>query len=136
MLNAVLREIRSAGGDDAVKLVFERIGRRSAERLDAAVHDKTDEDRIAALVSVLRASGVTADMQKTETGTIVLHEHACPYASVVAENPEACSAIHTILDVVVPGKAQQTESLATGGTECRFEISVDPKAQRETATAP
>jgi predicted ArsR family transcriptional regulator len=136
MLNAVLREIRSAGGDDAVKLVFERIGRRSAERLDAAVHDKTDEDRIAALVSVLRASGVTADMQKTETGTIVLHEHACPYASVVAENPEACSAIHTILDVVVPGKAQQTESLATGGTECRFEISVDPKAQRETAAAP
>ena len=33
MLNAVLREIRSAGGDDAVKAVFERIGKRSAERL-------------------------------------------------------------------------------------------------------
>jgi predicted ArsR family transcriptional regulator len=74
-------------------------------------------------------------MQKTEGGTIVLHEHACPYASVVAENPECCSAIHAILDVVVPGQAQQTESLATGGTECRFEISVDPKAQRETAAA-
>src|SRR3984893_3111517 len=35
MLNAVLREIRSAGGDDAVKAVFERIGKRSADRLGA-----------------------------------------------------------------------------------------------------
>jgi predicted ArsR family transcriptional regulator len=26
MLNAVLREIRAAGGDEAVKAVFERIG--------------------------------------------------------------------------------------------------------------
>jgi predicted ArsR family transcriptional regulator len=136
MLNAVLREIRSAGGTEAVKGIFERIGRRSAARLDRAVGDKPAEDRIAALVAALKASGVTADMQKTERGTIVLHEHSCPYASVVAENPEACSAIHTILDTVVPGHAQQTESLATGGTECRFEISVDPQSQRETATAP
>ncbi|HTW85297.1 MAG TPA: helix-turn-helix domain-containing protein [Candidatus Sulfotelmatobacter sp.] len=124
MLNAVLREIRHAGGDEAVKGIFDRIGHRSGERLGAAVADKPAEERIAALVSVLKASGVTADMQRTERGTIVLHEHCCPYASVVAENPEACSAIHTILEHVVPGQAQQTESLATGGNECRFEINV------------
>jgi predicted ArsR family transcriptional regulator len=74
------------------------------------------------VVSALKASGVTADLQKTDAGTLVLHEHHCPYASVVAENPEACSAIHTILEAVVPGKAEQVESLATGGDECRFEV--------------
>ncbi|MGD1067671.1 MAG: helix-turn-helix domain-containing protein [Vulcanimicrobiaceae bacterium] len=136
MLNAVLREIRTAGGDDAVKSIFDRIGQRSAARLGAALGEKPVDERIAAVVSALKASGVTADMQKTDRGTIVLHEHACPYASVVAENPEACSAIHTILESVVPGQAHQTESLATGGSECRFEINVDPQPQRETATAP
>ena len=140
MLNAVLREIRAAGGDEAVKTVFERIGRRSAERLKPAVIDLTTEQRMATVVSALRASGVTADMQKTEDGTIVLHEHTCPYGSVVAENPEACCAIHTILHEVVPGTAQQVESLATGGNECRFEINDEtPKAEtpeRETVTAP
>jgi predicted ArsR family transcriptional regulator len=122
MLNAVLREIRSAGGDDAVKAVFERIGKRSADRLGAVTEEHPAEERLEKVVEGLKASGITAELQKTPTGTLVLHEHTCPYASVVAENPECCSAIHTILDHVAPGKAQQVESLATGGTECRFEI--------------
>jgi predicted ArsR family transcriptional regulator len=134
MLNAVLREIRVAGGDDAVKAVFQRIGKRSAERLVPPGEATPPEERLEALVTVLKATGVTADLQKTQDGTLILHEHTCPYASVVAENPEACSAIHTILDSVAPGKSQQVESLATGGTECRFEINVDTP-RRETAAS-
>jgi predicted ArsR family transcriptional regulator len=125
MLNAVLREIRADGGPSAVQAMFERIGRRSAERLAPTVNGLTPERRVAAVVSVLKASGVSADFERTDRGTLVLHEHTCPYASVVAENPEACSAIHTILDSVVPGKTEQIESLATGGTQCRFEIRAE-----------
>lgn len=138
MLNAVLREIRVAGGDDAVKAVFQRIGKRSAERLaaGAGTQPPTPEGQLISLVESLKSAGVTAELRTTERGTITLHEHSCPYASVVAENPEACSAIHTILDAVVPGQSAQVESLATGGTECRFEISIEPAADRETvATA-
>jgi predicted ArsR family transcriptional regulator len=122
MLNAVLREIRTAGGDEAVKAVFERIGKRSADRFGPATAAQPAEEQLAKLVSALKASGVTAELQRTGDGTLMLHEHSCPYAAVVAENPEACTAIHTILERVAPGKAQQVESLATGGAECRFEI--------------
>jgi predicted ArsR family transcriptional regulator len=135
MLNAVLREIRVAGGAEAVKAVFERIGKRSAERLVPPGAPHAAEARLETLVTVLKATGVTADLQKADDGTLILHEHTCPYASVVAENPEACSAIHTILDAVAPGKSQQVESLATGGTECRFEISVDTPHRETAATA-
>ena len=124
MLNAVLREIRTAGGDDAVKAVFERIGKRAADRIGGVTADHPAEERLKKVVSALKASGVTAELQQTERGKMVLHEHSCPYAAVVAENPECCSAIHTILDRVAPGNAQQVESLATGGSECRFEINV------------
>jgi len=134
MLNAVLREIRVAGGDDAVKAVFQRIGKRSAERLTSDPESQPERQLIS-LVESLKSAGVTAELRTTERGTITLHEHSCPYASVVAENPEACSAIHTILDAVVPGKAEQVESLATGGTECRFEIEVDNAARKTAATA-
>jgi DeoR family transcriptional regulator, suf operon transcriptional repressor len=130
MLNAVLREIRVAGGDDAVKAVFQRIGKRSAEKLTA--EQSQPEGQLISLVESLKSAGVTAELRTTERGTITLHEHSCPYASVVAQNPECCSAIHTILDAVVPGKSAQVESLATGGTECRFEIDVN-QAERETA---
>jgi predicted ArsR family transcriptional regulator len=128
MLNAVLREIRAAGGTEAVKAVFDRIGERSADRLLPTIDGLGAEARVAAVVSVLKASGVTADLETTTTGTLVLHEHSCPYASVVAENPECCSAIHTILERVVPGEAEQVESLATGGSQCRFEISTEPRS--------
>jgi predicted ArsR family transcriptional regulator len=133
MLNAVLREIRATGGDEAVQEVFKRIGKRSAERLATSGEGKGPEEQLISLVESLKHSGVTAELQRTEEGTLVLHEHNCPYASVVAENPEACSAIHTILETVAPGKAAQVESIATGGDECRFEIDVT--SERETATA-
>jgi predicted ArsR family transcriptional regulator len=95
----------------------------------------TAEKKLAAIVSSLRASGVSADLSKGEDGKLVLHEHTCPYSAVVAENPEACSAIHSLLAEVVPGEAAQVESLATGGHECRFEIKAET-SERETATAP
>src|SRR6202011_3429242 len=78
MLNAVLREIRAAGGDDAVKAVFDKIGQRSVERMKPALVDLTTESRLAAVVSVLQASGVTADLQRTGPETMVIHEHSCP----------------------------------------------------------
>jgi predicted ArsR family transcriptional regulator len=133
MLNAVLREIREAVGGEAVAAVFDRIGKRSAERLEADASAGIEE-KLHSLVASLRASGVRAELTRSEHGTLTLHEHNCPYASVVAENPEACGAIHTILDAVAHGKSEHVESIATGGTECRFEISVDP-AERKTVTA-
>lgn len=133
MLNAVLREIRTAGGDDAVKAVFERIGKRAADKLGADAPERPAEERLTQVVAALKASGVAAELRRTEQGTLLLHEHTCPYASVVAEHPEACGAIHTILDAVAPGKAHQVESLATGGAECRFEIDVDTPPHREIA---
>lgn len=124
MLNAVLREIREAGGDDAVKAVFDRIGSRAAQRLDAPV-DGSAEAKIGALVARLRERGVSAEMRATERGTIEVHEHNCPYASVVAENPEACSAIHTMIAAAVPGAhVDHTDSLATGADRCTFEITL------------
>src|SRR6202049_4739543 len=39
MLNAVLREIRVAGGDQAVKAVFDRIGKRTADRMGGVSDD-------------------------------------------------------------------------------------------------
>ena len=99
MLNAVLREIRAAGGDDAVKAVFDRIGQRSVDRMQPAIvgltaREEAGDRRLGA--AGLPASPPTCSGPRA--GRMFLHEHTCPYASVVAENPEACSAIHTILD--------------------------------------
>ena len=121
MLNAVLREIREAGGVPAVRAVFDSIAKRSASKLKDKVGSLPTDERVAALANVLRGRGVQVDYSLID-GKYVLHEHNCPYAKTVAENPELCSVIHTVIDEVVPGETRQVESLATGGSECRFEI--------------
>lgn len=116
ILNAVLREIRESQGDAVVARIFENIGRRAARRVSGRPVDEAVEE----IAASIRAQGVEADVEVAGS-TIVLHERYCPYANVVSENPEACSVIHTMLGEVA-ANAVQTESLATGGAECRFEV--------------
>jgi predicted ArsR family transcriptional regulator len=121
MLNAVLREVRDTQGDGAVAEIFARIGKRAADKLRVRADGRPTGERIAAVAESIKAAGVAVDVER-RGDTIVLREHNCPYAAVVAEHPECCSVIHTMLDDVVAPGIKQTESLATGGSECRFEV--------------
>ena len=122
MLNAVLREVRNAGGDAAVAQIFENIGKRATVKMEAQVAGKSVPEQVDAIARSIRSSGVTVDVER-HGDVLVLREHNCPYASVVAENPECCTAIHTVLEGVIAGDVKQTESLATGGNACRFEVA-------------
>ncbi len=121
MLNAVLREVRATGGETAVASIFAAMAKRTAEQLRMQVDSGDVDGAVEGLATFLRGQGVEIDVERTGN-TIILRERNCPYARTVAEHPEVCTLIHTLLKEVVPGEATQTESLATGGSECRFEI--------------
>jgi DeoR family suf operon transcriptional repressor len=123
ILNAVLREVRETQGDAAVADIFAAIGKRAARKVGERVEGQPIDVRIAEIAASIKASGVSADVER-RGDTLILHEHNCPYANVVSEHPEACSVIHTMLGDVVAPDVKQTESLATGGSECRFEVPV------------
>jgi len=123
MLSAVLSEVRSQDGPQAVAKIFEGIARRTSRSIAERITSPTTEGKMAALTQVLRKKGVNAEYNLIDGG-FELHEHNCPYASVVKEHPEVCSVIHRVLDETVGGTHAQTESLATGGSECRFEVKV------------
>jgi predicted ArsR family transcriptional regulator len=125
MLNAVLREIRSSNGDAAVAKIFENIGKRASDKMSERVAGLSVPEKVDAIAESIRESGVTVDVER-QGDTIVLREHTCPYATVVSEHPECCTAIHTVLDTVIAGEVKQTESLATGGSACRFEVAASP----------
>jgi predicted ArsR family transcriptional regulator len=127
MLNSVLREVRTIGGDAMVAQVFEGMGKRSAAKLNAKIAGASGtQERAEALVAQLREQGVEAEFVRVGDG-FAIREHTCPYANTVGEHPEVCNVIHTILKEVVPGESRHVESLATGGTECRFELEEEPR---------
>jgi predicted ArsR family transcriptional regulator len=123
MLNAVLREVRASGGDAAVQAIFTSLSERQAAKLNARIGDQPVAERVAALTHMLRESGVEAESEQTSAG-FTIREHNCPYSKTVGEHPEICSVIHGVMHEVVSPAVRQTDSLATGGDECRFEITI------------
>ncbi len=124
MLGAVLREVKSQFGQEGVSKVFEGIAKRSVAKAKERVTAAGVQDRLAQLTGVLRDGGVVAEYDLIEGGYL-LREHNCPYSEVVKDYPEVCSVIHHVLDETIGGTHKQTESLATGGTECRFEVKAN-----------
>ena len=121
MLTAVLREVRSQFGPDGVERVFDGLSRRAIERARLAVTATEPEQRVAQLTEMLRKSGVVAEYSLIDGG-FALHEHNCPYSSAAKEHPEVFQVIHHVIDETLGGEHAQTESLAHGGKECRFEL--------------
>jgi predicted ArsR family transcriptional regulator len=123
MLNAVLREVKESFGDGALEKVLSKLSERASERYRRKVGGADTRERVYKLAELLRENGVEADVVETAGGGLELREHNCPYGQTVGEHPEVCSIIHSVLHENVSPGAVQTESIATGGEVCRFEIS-------------
>jgi predicted ArsR family transcriptional regulator len=121
MLGAVLRELRSQFGTAGVERVFDGLSKRAIERARHTVTANDPEERVAQLTEMLRKSGVVAEYSLIDGG-FALHEHNCPYSSAAKDHPEVCQVIHNVIDETLGGEHEQTESLAHGGKECRFEL--------------
>lgn len=121
MLGAVLREVREQFGESGVAQVFDGIAKRSVAKAKSRITAPDTEGRVSQLAEVLREGGVMAEYSLIDGG-FELREHNCPYSEVAKDHPEVCKVIHHVLDETVGGNHVQTESLATGGSECRFEV--------------
>lgn len=121
MLDAVLREVRDQFGSPAVERIFDGLSRKAVERARQKITAQEPEQRVAQLTQMLRDNGVVAEYSLIDGG-YALHEHNCPYSGVVKEHPEMCQVIHHVIDETIGGEHVQTESLAQGGKECRFEM--------------
>lgn len=127
MLSAVLREVREQFGPVGVRRIFDGLARRSVEVARRRVNGDSPAQKVAQLADLLRERGVVADVDLIEGG-FALHERNCPYSTVAGEHPEMCSVIHHVIDETVGGTHEQTESLARGGKECRFELKLPDAA--------
>ena len=122
MLNAVLREVKDSFGNDGLEVVLAKLGKRASEKYRAKLASGDVKGRVYELAALLRENGVEADVIESSSGALELREHNCPYGQTVGEHPEVCSIIHTVLRDAVDVPTKQVESIATGGTACRFEI--------------
>jgi len=127
MLGAVLREVKDSFGKAGLDAVLSKLGERASEKYRSKIVASDPRGRALELAALLRENGVEADVVETASGAIELREHNCPYSKTVGEHPEVCSIIHTVLHDVVSDGTRQVESIATGGSACRFEVAAAPE---------
>ncbi len=126
MLGAVLREVKDSFGQGALDSLLGKLGVRAAEKYRSKITAPDAKGRAIALAGLLRERGIDADVVDTASGAVELREHSCPYSKTIADHPEVCTIIHTVLHDVVSDQTRQIESIATGGSACRFEVSSAP----------
>jgi predicted ArsR family transcriptional regulator len=134
MLGAVLREVKDSFGQSALDGIVAKLGTRATEKYSEKISADDAKGRAIQLADLLRANGVDADVVETASGSVELREHNCPYSKTIAEHPEVCSIIHTVLHDVVSNETKQLESIATGGGACRFEVAAAPNLRSTSLT--
>ena len=122
MLSAVLREVRDQFGPPGVAKIFDGLSKRAIDRARLEITAAGPEEKVAQLTEMLQKNGVVAEYSLIDGGGYVLHERSCPYFDAAKEHPEVCQVIHHVIDETIGGNHAQTESLASGGKECRFEL--------------
>ncbi len=129
MLSAVLREVKDRYGHSGLEQIFDGIARRAVDKAKRRVTAGSTQGKVEQLTDVLRSNGVVAEYSLIDGG-FELVEHNCPYSDVAKEHPEMCQVIHHVMDETLGGAHTQTESIATGGKACRFELQ--PQALETT----
>jgi len=125
LLNAVLEQIVQTQGPGKLGELFRGIGKRSAHKYAPRFAGKTMDQRMAELTAILRERGVAADYEAKGDG-FVLREHNCPFRDTATAHPEVCSVVHTLMEEVLPAKAEQLSSIASGDDVCEFVVPATP----------
>ena len=133
LLTAVLDELQREGGPAKLRELFSSIGRRSAHRHAARFKGLDVPETVAELARFLRERGVIVEYEKTPSG-FAFRELNCPFKDAVAEHPEICSMVHTLMEEVLPDKPRQVTSISRGDDRCEFEVAATAPAPTRLAT--
>jgi predicted ArsR family transcriptional regulator len=123
VLNGVLREVRGDRGGDALRSMFDRLGRDLAERHAHRFPGLDQEARVGEAVRVLGELGGAATVERAEAGATVVAGRSCPFAAVVPEHPEVCALLEGFLECALPGCDVAERCDKVGTPHCRFEVS-------------
>jgi DeoR family transcriptional regulator, suf operon transcriptional repressor len=127
LLKAVLHELKLEEGEARVSDLFRKIGQRSARKYAGRFEGKDAAARVGEFTKLLQEQGVVAECERTDIG-FVIREHTCPFKENVAENPQICTVVHTLMNELLPSAPRQTRSIARGDDVCEFQIASADKS--------
>ncbi len=112
---------------EQVDQAFASIAHQIAGELDVEnLADDGLETRLAAVADFLNERGYLARWEQVEEGGerhFLLHKHNCPYADVSGEHPEICRMDQQLIDELVGGHCERTQSMRDEEHCCTYRVT-------------
>ena len=119
LLNRILSVLRRRLKPAVLHDVLEESGREIGESCSAEAGASLDARVEKALMSLSELGGSAEAVR--ENSHLVIRSNCCPFAEVVAENPEVCKLAEAMVSEVV-GEPVREHCDRSGLPKCRFEI--------------
>ncbi|HEX9109823.1 MAG TPA: hypothetical protein VF832_21420, partial [Longimicrobiales bacterium] len=116
----LVRELRELQGGEQLSSTLLEVGRRAGAA--AGVRGAAALDRLGGVLALMEAQGADVDVVREEACTTI-QGHSCPLASIVVEEPRACSFLQGFVAGALGAPVRQ---LCEHGSRprCRFEVEM------------
>ncbi|QRN83650.1 hypothetical protein JR338_02525 [Chloroflexota bacterium] len=124
----ILKTLKDKLSKAEIEKVFEQIGIDIAAKYGPELENKTTEERIQLLESVLSKEGFIVELEK-EADAITLVSLSCPYFRIGLEHPEICALDNALISAFVAEPIEATTCLLNDDDRCTYRIPL--KAQEK-----
>ena len=121
------------GGPDSdeVTALFEQRRRRRLSGAQTRLADKSLDEQVAELTSILDEDGYLADVERLDDGGWRITEHNCAILSVATGFSQACSSEIAFIRDALPGaRVERVAHLMDGAHVCAYEVRPRENAAR------
>ncbi len=111
---------------EEVREIFSGLGEEIAQSYIPGLNDKSLEERIKILKTMLTKEGFIIEWQKNEE-SYTLKSLSCPYYQIGFEHPEICAFDHTLISSLLSAPITEEACILNGDDHCTFQISIKSK---------
>lgn len=123
----LVRQLKQVLPPSEVEHAFTAIAHTMAQEAPFTGPGQDDfEAHLDRVIGYLNDHGYLARWERVEDGgepSYLLHKHNCPYAGVSSEHPELCQMDQQLVDELVGGQCERTQSMAGEERCCTYRIA-------------
>jgi len=124
VLNQLISVLKTRVAREVLEESLREVGRSMGIAHGSGIKDKSLEARTEAASKALESIGGSPKIEARD-GKIVIRSSGCPFAAVVAENPEICELAEALVAQIVAARVQRYCDRSGPSPQCCFEIAAD-----------
>jgi DeoR family suf operon transcriptional repressor len=122
-LNEVLSYLEHRGGREEVRRFFNERFQAQADTLLARLQGSTVEQRVEAVVDLLKQQGFMAEWTPSAGGGMRIAEHNCAMQAVAEKYPEVCDAEADFLREILQAEVRRDAHIPHGCNACEYAVT-------------